>query len=69
MFAMMRDFGMVLGVVAKLRTFCNALVSRSLSSRFDKFITHLYLADAKYSYAPLYDADSDKEMQMESTSV
>jgi len=27
----------------------------------------LDMADARYSYAPCYDADSDKEMELEST--
>ena len=40
----MRDVGTVFGVVAKLRPFCNALVSCSLSWRLDKFITHLFLS-------------------------
>jgi len=30
---------------------------------------YLDMADANYSYASLYDADSDKDAQMESTSV
>jgi len=30
---------------------------------------YLDMADALYSYTPLYDADSDKETQMESTTL
>ena len=44
MFATTRDVGTVFGVVAKLRPFCNALVSCSLSWQLDKFITHLFLS-------------------------
>ena len=40
----MRNVGTVFGVVAKLRPLCHALVLCSLSSRLDKFITHLFLS-------------------------
>ena len=30
---------------------------------------YLDMADTKYSYAPLYNVDSDKETQMESTTL
>ena len=46
-----------------------SIIRQQLERMMLQHCPYLDMADAKYSYAPLHDADSDKDTQMESSSL
>ena len=46
-----------------------SIIREQLERMMLQLCPYLDMADAKYSYAPLHDADSDKDTQMESSSL
>ena len=46
-----------------------SIIREQLERMMLQHCPYLDMTDAKYSYAPLHDADSDKDTQMESSSL